>query len=164
MQYLHLSAKVENRIESLENEGKAGRALAQRAQRLIDTLAAACGQRQLQGIKLTKYGEKRIAACRKYDLGCGYRLITLQRGEQVWISFLGTHDESHRWLEANSRTKSITPGKGSRIPISPQTEPRQHPDGEAPQDDPDDERPQLSDRQLRQVFAGLIAGGRSSAK
>ena len=65
----------------------------------------------------TKYGEKRIKNCRKYDLGCGYLLITLQRCKTVFIPFLGSHDECQRWLENNSRLKAFNSGKGKTIHI-----------------------------------------------
>jgi len=108
----------------------------------------------------TKYGEKRIKNCRKYDLGCGYRLITLQRGAKVFIPFLGTHDECQRWLQNNSRLKEVSSGKGTLLEIS-----RKPPSSAGPaiagaadiQEDAEEEVPlEISNRDLRFVFRGLV--------
>lgn len=50
---------------------------------------------------VTKYGEYRIRKCVKYDLGCGYRMITIWRNHDIFVSYVGTHDECDRWLENN---------------------------------------------------------------
>jgi hypothetical protein len=116
MQFLFVSSKVDGRIEALRKSGKAGIALAQKAIRIIERLTSGDFQNHRDAIgSHTKYGEKRIKGCRKYDLGCGYRLITLQRGETVFMPFLGTHDESQRWLESNSRLKDVKAGAGRMI-------------------------------------------------
>ena len=109
----------------------------------------------------TKYGEKRIKNCRKYDLGCGYRLITLQRGETVFIPFLGSHDECQRWLEKNSRLKAFHAGKGSTIHIEDEKpSPANHKDTENMDEDDDGFIENLTDKDLRLVFKGLVEGAR----
>ena len=118
MKSLFVSSKVESRIAALEKAGKSGKALAQKATGIIDSLASGDFQHHMDVVEnYTKYGEKRIKNCRKYDLGCGYRLITLQRGKTVFIPFLGSHDECQRWLENNSRLKAFHAGKGNTIHI-----------------------------------------------
>jgi hypothetical protein len=97
--------------------------------------------------------------CRKYDLGCGYRLITLQRGTKVFIPFLGTHDECQRWLENNSHLKKVDADKGTLHEIS-----RQQPSSAGPaiagsariQKAEAELPPEISDRDLRFVFRGLV--------
>jgi len=161
MRYLYVSAKVESRIEALKKAGKAGAALAQKTMRIIESLRSG----MLQSCPTatggyTKYGENRIKNCLKYDLGCGYRLITLQRRGKIYIPFLGTHDECQRWLENNSRLKKVGTGKGTLLEIS-----RKKPasagtaaEGSAgTQEDAEEElRPEPSDRDLRFVFRGLV--------
>jgi len=117
----------------------------------------------------TKYGEKRIKNCRKYDLGCGYRLITLQRGETVFIPFLGSHDECQRWLEKNSRLKAFHAGKGSTIHIEDRdSSPANLRDVESIEENmdmDDDSFPQnLTDKDLRTVFRGLVEGARKGPR
>ena len=89
MKFLFVSSKFESRIEALNKSGKTGTALAQRAMLIIEKLASGDFQHHTDAVgSYTKYGEKRIQHCRKYDLGCGYRLITLQRGSTLVIPLL----------------------------------------------------------------------------
>jgi len=165
MKYVNVSAKVEHRIEILRKSGKAGNVLAQKVTSIIKSLTSGAVRHHMDSIgSYTKYGEKRIKNCRKYDLGCGYRLITLQRGLKVFIPFLGTHDECQRWLENNSRIKTFSAGRGKELRISHKKPlPKSHSDDDtaAIETDGDDEELQnLSDRDLRYVFCGLIEGSK----
>ena len=109
----------------------------------------------------TKYGEKRIKNCRKYDLGCGYRLITVERGETVFVSFMGTHDNCQRWLENNSRMKDFKAGAGRTIrvvekkPVKMISKMSERADNIA---DDHDVLEHLTDKDLRRVFSGLVQG------
>jgi len=49
--------------------------------------------------KRTKNGEYRINNCIKYDLGNGYRLVTIKDGQNLFVTFVGSHDETDLWLE-----------------------------------------------------------------
>jgi hypothetical protein len=119
MKSIYLSKKVETHIEALKKNGKAGTTLANKAKSIIESLASGTAQHHMDAIgSFTKYGEKRIKNCRKYDLGCGYRLITLKRGDTVFIPFLGTHDNCQRWLESNSRLKAFNAGAGRTISVA----------------------------------------------
>ncbi len=164
MKLLFVSSKVESRIAALEKAGRAGRMLAQKATGIIDSLAAGDICSHMDTVEgYTKYGEKRIKNCRKYDLGCGYRLITLQRGETVFIPFLGSHDECQRWLENNSRLKSFHAGKGKTVHIADNKfSPANLGDVENAHEDmdADDDRflRNLTDKDLRSVFKGLVDG------
>ncbi|MFH2219296.1 MAG: hypothetical protein ABII68_06515 [Pseudomonadota bacterium] len=166
MKYLCVSSKVESRIAVLEKAGKAGTALARKATRIIESLASEAVRHHMEAIcSYTKYGEKRIKNCRKYDLGCGYRLITLQRGVKVFIPFLGTHDECQCWLESNSRMKAFTAGRGTALRISQNKSSSSPPSGGDIADikaDSDDEVLQhIADKDLRRVFCGLIEGAKN---
>ena len=91
MQSVHVSARVTRRIRSLEQAGKAGRALAGKAAAIIGELTSGGLGRSMESAgRYTRYGEKRIRHCRKFDLGCGFRLVTLQRDRRVYVPFLGT--------------------------------------------------------------------------
>ena len=165
MKYLHISTKVEDRIEDLKKSGKTGRALAQKATRIIAHLTSGTVGHHMDAIgSYTKYGEKRIKNCRKYDLGSGYRLITLQRGEKVFIPFFGTHDECQRWLENNSRLKKVVAGSGTLVRVSRRK--KSHPNHASGyltdrQADNEDELPvNVSDDDLRRVFSGLVEGAK----
>lgn len=162
MKLLFVSRRVESRITALEKAGRSGKALAQKATGIIDSLASGAVHSHVDVVEsYTKYGEKRIKNCRKFDLGGGYRLITLQRGKTVFIPFLGSHDECQRWLENNSRLKAFTAGKGKTIHIEDR---RSLPINLRDVDnidmdvDGDGFLQNLSDKDLRSVFNGLVEG------
>ncbi|HIJ54981.1 MAG TPA: hypothetical protein HPQ03_02530 [Deltaproteobacteria bacterium] len=165
MKFVHIGARVSRRIESLKHSGKAGIVLAQKATRIIESLASGAIRHHMDAIgSYTRYGEKRIKNCRKYDLGCGYRLITLQRGLKAFIPFLGTHDECQRWLENNSRLKEVATGNGTLFRVSDKTQPPASPanaDSADLEEDADNEvLLKLIDKDLRCVFCGLVETAR----
>lgn len=162
MKYVHVSAKVEHRIENLRKSGKAGNVLAQKVTSIIKCLTSGAWDHREVVSSHTKYGEKRIKNCRKYDLACGYRLITLQRRGKVFIAFLGTHDECQRWLENNSSLKAVAAGKGRwfRIDRKKRASASQvHVASVGSDEGTEDElEMEVSDRDLRRVFSGLVEG------
>jgi hypothetical protein len=61
MDYVHISSKVESRIEALRKAGKVGTALAKKVTRLIGGLASGAFSHHMDEVgSYTKYGEKRI--------------------------------------------------------------------------------------------------------
>jgi hypothetical protein len=161
MEYVHVSPRVHRRIERLKQADKAGKSLAQKASRIIEGIASGDIRHDMDAARIyTKFGEKRIKNCRKYDLGSGYRLIALQRRSDLFVSFLGTHDECQRWLERNSRLKEVFVGNGAPVPISNKVEPFASPPNDLPvnleEDDEDAFLTQLTDSDLRCVFCGLV--------
>jgi hypothetical protein len=168
MKILFVSSKVKSRIAALEKAGKAGKTLAQKATGIIDSLASGGVRNHMDTVEsYTKYGEKRIKNCRKFDLGCGYRLITLQRGKTVFIPFLGSHDECQRWLENNSRLKAFHTGKGKIIHIEGRNAPLTNPKNVENMDmdeDGDGLLQNLTDEDLRTVFNGLVEGARKGLR
>jgi hypothetical protein len=118
MRYVKISAKVERRIEELRQSGKTGRLIAQKADSIIENLKSGVSLDYTENIgAFTKYGEKRLRGCRKYDFGSGYRLITLQKDMLILVPFIGTHDECDRWLETNNKSKHIAEGKGTMVSV-----------------------------------------------
>ncbi len=161
MELLFVSSKVETRIAALEKAGKSGKNLAHKATSIIDSLSSGTAQHNMGGH--TKYGEKRIRNCIKYDLGCGYRLITLQRGDTIFIPFLGTHDNCQRWLENNSRLKDFNAGTGRTIRVVDKKPVKMISKmSESAVDilDDHDVFKHLTDKDLRRVFSGLVQGAK----
>jgi hypothetical protein len=35
----------------------------------------------------------------KYDLGNGYRMVTIRDGQDLYVPFVGSHDETSLWLD-----------------------------------------------------------------
>lgn len=113
MNLVKVSAKVERRIEDLKQSDKYGRLTAQKAGSIIEGLKSGFDAESREPVgTFTKYGEKRIKNCIKYDIGRGFRLITLMKDSMILVPFLGTHDECQRWLEKNTQTKEFAVGRG----------------------------------------------------
>jgi hypothetical protein len=167
MKLLFVSSKVENRIATLKKNGKSGKILAQKETGIIDSQGSGNIRNHMNRIEgYTKYGEKRIKHCRKYDLGCGYRLIMLQRGKTIFIPFLGSHDECQRWLENYSRLKAYHAGKGKTIHIEDQKASLKNSrdrESKVVDEDVDGFLQDLTDKDLRTVFRGLVEGARKGA-
>ena len=49
--------------------------------------------------RFTRKGEYRIKNCRKVDLGCGYRIVCIQKDQRLVLLSIGTHDDCFRWIE-----------------------------------------------------------------
>jgi superfamily I DNA/RNA helicase len=63
--------------------------------------------------KLTKWGESRIDHCIKYDLSNDHhRLVTIHSNNFVYLLFVGSHDDTERWLNLN---------RGLTITCNPET-------------------------------------------
>ncbi|KKJ78007.1 hypothetical protein WH95_06275 [Kiloniella litopenaei] len=60
------------------------------------------GHGNLADLPITKNGETRIQHCTKYDLGNGYRLVTIQLKKYIALCFIGNHDSCDQWLDRNS--------------------------------------------------------------
>lgn len=61
MKYVHISSKIDRRIESLKNAGKAGKALARKAVFIIENLTSGAVRSHRDAVgSYTRYGENRI--------------------------------------------------------------------------------------------------------
>lgn len=164
MKFLFVSSEVESSIAALKKAGKQGKTLVQKATGIIDSLASGERWNHMDTVEsYTKNGEKRIKNCRKYDLGSGYRLITLQRGKTLFIPLLGSHDECQRWLGNNSRLKTFHAGKGKTIRIENRSSsPTNFIDVENRDmaEEDDGFLQNLTEKELRSVFKGLVEGAK----
>jgi hypothetical protein len=117
--------------------------------------------------KRTKNGELRIKNCIKYDLGGGYRLVTIRNYEHLLVVFIGTHDETNQWIE-NHRDDVFLPGDSnySHELISANPEKQEEIDPEPQQELPWSEGIDLYEQELmarldesvlRSIFQGLYA-------
>lgn len=93
--------KFDEAISSLRQSGGKALFAAKKADEIISKLTSGENRWLHQAGKFTKKGENRIRYCRKHDLGNGYRLITIQRGTALILSYIGNHDDCDRWLERN---------------------------------------------------------------
>ena len=119
MEYLFIAKRVEESLEILKQRGRQFGAVVGKADRILESLRLGQILRPVEATgKRTKYGEKRIKNCQKYDLGSGYRMIVIQRGSKLFITFLGTHDECQRWLARNSKLKEVAAGEASLFDLT----------------------------------------------
>jgi mRNA-degrading endonuclease RelE of RelBE toxin-antitoxin system len=80
LQYIHFSQRFIKQLHSLEKSDRKGILAAGQAGMIIAHFRDCGGETEETRIKRTRHGESRLKNCRKYDLGGGYRLITLREG------------------------------------------------------------------------------------
>ncbi len=161
VRFIHLERRFEKELEDLWKRGEKGEIAAQKAEELIAALTRN-GPPDLKKVwKLTGWGEKRIEGCLKYDLGEGFRAICFRRGETLFISYVGDHDESQKYLDHFSgRHNWVAKENGTTLPVqwaeSP-AGPEAKPSDEDLDDDLDDFLlGQIDDKTLRKIFNGLV--------
>jgi len=114
----------------------------------------------------TKHGEARIKNCIKYNLGNGYRMISVQRGRYIVLLNIGSHDDCSLWLEKN-RGLRIMPDENyddrgfdllEKEQLRQAALPESRP--EMPEVDEYEEMllSKLDDKLMKQIFSGLCKG------
>jgi hypothetical protein len=106
----------ERQLRSLRRSDKRGAAAAVRAEKLICAIASGQLSDEEMLTKQTKNGELRLK-CRKFDLGGGYRLISLREKDGLYFTFAGTHDACDRWL-GKRRTEGLSLNPAQLKPVS----------------------------------------------
>jgi hypothetical protein len=96
---LHFSRTLEGQLNALRYSGKKGEIAVKHFERICSALRSARQETKEIFVKRTKNGEYRLKHCVKYDLGGGYRLITVRVGDRLYLPFLGSHDEADQWLD-----------------------------------------------------------------
>ncbi|GAB6192027.1 hypothetical protein [Desulfocastanea catecholica] len=98
IQYIHSSRTLDKDIKRLRKAGKQGeQAVGKYIDILADIRKYGCRSETVT-CKRTRKGEQRIKNCIKYDLGGGYRLVTVLVDTHLYITFLGSHDETDQWF------------------------------------------------------------------
>ncbi len=157
---IFLNPKAGKQLAALFRSGKRAALAARRAQAIIDGLQTT-SEPPKPVAKLSRHGELRLKGCRKYDLGGGYRMITTAKKGAVFILFIGTHDQCHRWMENNRGRASdlVSRFNQNRGLIACQQMPGRklasEPENMASEDAGDDWLPPLDDQILRRIFCGL---------
>ncbi len=133
----------ENRFnEVLRNMRRSGGSKAN-AYRKIGEIrqSLALGERNVA--QTTDHGESRIKNCVKYDLGNGFRLVTVDFGEVVMLCHAGSHDEVDHWLSTNRNTSFTFDTTTKRIEVIIERELATTPHLPASTNPPEDSRPYL---------------------
>ncbi|MEW6220692.1 MAG: hypothetical protein AB1634_14340 [Thermodesulfobacteriota bacterium] len=146
-------ARFEKSLNDLQRAGGNSAIAARNAESIIRQLQTAGRDRQELLRRSTKHGESRLKGCLKFNLGNGYRLISLLAGGELRLLFAGSHDDCDLWLEKN-RGLELTGGDTRIQVVFPElavapVRPRLGEEEPA--------RP-IDDQTLRQVFRGLVIG------
>lgn len=96
---IHVARGLDRLVAELRRSGKKGELAVMQFEKIVGLLRLRGPEAMELLVKRTKHGEWRIRNCIKYDLGSGYRLITICIEDRLYIPFLGDHDESDLWLE-----------------------------------------------------------------
>ena len=155
---LYLDAKLDKQLRALRREGKKAALAAEQAQ---DIIAKLRGGRfaSMEAGSTTKNGELRLKGCLKYDLGSGYRMVTLKQGRDLYVLHIGSHDDCHRWLE-NNRDFSVEQVKKrySKLRMAAGDIPCDVPEDAAAEAQEEDYDPltNISEKNLRHIFRGIV--------
>ncbi|TKB11606.1 hypothetical protein [Desulforhopalus sp. IMCC35007] len=96
---LHIAQSLDRQMDKLIHSSRISEQAVYRFLQLLEDIRkyGVHGEKVL--IKRTRNGEQRIKNCVKYDLGGGFRLVTVMIGDNLFVPFLGSHDETDQWLD-----------------------------------------------------------------
>lgn len=101
-------------LSRLNKQNQIGRAVSTKVYELWNELLEANNYDEVEAafakLNVTNHGESRIQHCVKYDLGRGYRLVTIKHQGVVSLEFVGNHDQTDKWLNRNSGKILVTDG------------------------------------------------------
>jgi hypothetical protein len=160
---LHCSRTLDKQLDALRRSGKKGKFAVNQCESILNTI-------RFEGVrcdavlhKRTKNGEQRITNCVKYNLGHGYRLITVRRGDHLFVTFAGHHDRADQWLDQNRDVDFCPDDPGfesENLCYSDKTLEAQAESyaSKNPEEDLYESylQSQLNDELLRSIFSGLI--------
>ena len=154
---IHVHTRVEKALEQMAIQDNAPKIAAQRARAVIKAL--------MDGIRITRAGrlsmkkETRLRNVFKFNLGKGFRLISIKEKDVIYVMFVGTHDHCDRWLDANRKKKPhMEPIPTSSYGVAKKNTPKTIQTNRFPDDalEEIDLLPELSQEDLRRVFCGLV--------
>lgn len=99
LQFLHISRFLDKQLSTLRKTGRKAESAAAKCEGILADIKRYGCQAEVVAGKRTRHGEQRIKNCVKYDLGGGYRLITIRVDGHLLVPFAGTHDEADQWIE-----------------------------------------------------------------
>ena len=151
-------------LEEVRSLGGYCTVAAAKADDFIGLLTGRTGGPGRDRFRFTRKGENRIRNCRKVDLGCGYRIVCIQKDQRLVLLYLGTHDDCFRWIERHRTAEydlDAVPESAWLATAAGQQAGLQHQermDDRDPLSDAYEERimNRVDDVVLRKVFAGLV--------
>ncbi len=168
---VYLDPLFERTLRELRARGGYDAAAAGKADAFISSLCGGAEAAVRGKFRFTRKGEHRIRNCRKVDLGCGYRMVCVQKDQRLVLLYVGTHDECFRWI-ARHRTAEYDL---DAVPVGAWTDVNATVSGGLDEPEPKDESmrfidayedafmERIDDAMLRRVFAGIVDGHKESA-
>jgi len=99
--FVHRTALFERCLNDLRARGGTASLAAKRVDEIIENLTNQEGRSDREKFRFTRKGEYRINKCRKMALGCGHRLVCIQKDCHLVLLYVGSHDDCFRWIERN---------------------------------------------------------------
>ena len=160
--YVYRTPTLDRCLDELRRKGGVPSQVAQKADELIRLITRTKDECLREQFRFTRNGEYRMKYCRKYDLGCGYRLVLLQKGRHLVLLYAGSHDDCFRWIEHNKKMDYQIDDTTYSMPVryNPRTDASVSGSG-LKREPPDDKyeadlMSRINDRILRKVFSGLV--------
>ncbi|MFO7750580.1 MAG: hypothetical protein R6V54_10860 [Desulfobacteraceae bacterium] len=155
---LYIHHKVEKNLEQMKAMDNAPKFAAKRAETIIGALRN--GATMARAGRLSKNKDARIRRLFKYDLGKGFRLISLKEKSELYILFVGSHDRCDTWLEKYRKKKPHQTEVPMTAYVISKKQPSEKQFEKACIPEPDRDLcgmlPDISQKELRRVFSGLV--------
>jgi hypothetical protein len=163
IRFIHYSWSLEKQLGGLRKAGKKAELAVHKYETIFNDIRQYGCQCKTVLNQRTRNGEARIKNCVKYDLGGGYRVVTIRADCHLFITFVGSHDATDQWIE-NHRYDTFVPCNilyrceervvGSDIAV---TTPAENPKAEDVEDGYEDQlSARLDESQLKSIFQGLF--------
>lgn len=151
--HLHIHPKVAKTLDQMKSLDNAPKIAAQRAESIIGALIK--GVRPARAGRLSISRDARIRNVFKFNLGKGFRLVSIKDEKDIYILFVGSHDRCDTWLTANSKKKPHQ----TEVALDSYcigTEASAYSSGPGNRTAEPDDLPGISQEDLRRVFSGLV--------
>jgi hypothetical protein len=163
---LYRDPLFDHTLEELRSKGGYAAVAAGKADAFIAALRGGAGTGDRDKFRFTRNGEYRIKNCRKVDLGCGYRIVCIQKDQRLVLLYIGTHDDCFRWIERHRTAeydlegvaKSAWIDAGGLRPVEPTSRKKVNEGDRFAEEYEASLMGQLDDAVLRKVFSGLVQG------
>ena len=113
------------RVSSLYKLGGRNRNIFAKVQSLLGGIKEE-GEKAFNQFSVTNHGESRIKSCVKYDLGLGFRLVTVKRDRIIWLLYVGDHADTDKWITRNSGWTPVRASDGSIRTVRKLTNSQEH--------------------------------------
>ena len=164
LRLFHRDPLFDRTLAELRAQGGYSAIAADKAEELIGILAGTNSSHGRVRFRFTRKGEYRIKSCRKVDLGCGYRIVCIQKNQRLVLLYIGTHDECFRWIERHrtaeydldSVAENAWMDVGGVRPVEPASRKQVSEEDRFAEEYEASLTGQLDDTVLRKVFSGLV--------